>query len=498
VNLPNGIKDFFEPSVLHWLEHDVLPGYLRQRRWFASKDKAIDSVRLMNLDVFQLGANAILLSEISIKPDGTGERYQLPLALHVHGEPESRYVTQLKLADVQFAGGPADLTDGFALDFFPFGLLSATRNDTTIEIENGELLCLSSAGLKGLDVPPNAGIRRISAEQSNSSLIIDDQIIMKLIRRIMYGINPEVEMVRYLSEHRYANTPPLLGEVRRIDRDGRAYSMVVMQKFVPNQGDAWDYTLNFIKDHQNDLSDYAIFVAVTGKRLAQLHEVLAKPTEDDAFKPELASLLDTKRWSDGAIEQLQLAYAALTDMDVLDETAIRECNFVLAHRAKVLALIPRLAEMAVGSLMTRVHGDFHLGQVLVAGEDAFIIDFEGEPAKPLDIRRAKTSPIRDVAGLLRSLHYAASVSAMVPETFVDQMSSVFLNAYREIEHAAERRWVVDDRQEIALLYLFLLEKSAYEICYEAANRPTWLPIPLRGLAEIIPRALQLTSETKNV
>jgi maltose alpha-D-glucosyltransferase/alpha-amylase len=321
---------------------------------------------------------------------------------------------------------------------------------------------------------------------------------MKLIRRIMYGINPEVEMVRYLSEHRYANTPPLLGEVRRIDRDGRAYSMVVMQKFVPNQGDAWDYTLNFIKDHQNDLSDYAIFVAVTGKRLAQLHEVLAKPTEDDAFKPEPASLLDAKRWSDGAIEQLQLAYAALADMDVLDETAIRECNFVLAHRAKVLALIPRLAEMAVGSLMTRVHGDFHLGQVLVAGEDAFIIDFEGEPAKPLDIRRAKTSPIRDVAGLLRSLHYAASVSAMVPETFVDQMSSVFLNAYREIEHAAERRWVVDDRQEIALLYLFLLEKSAYEICYEAANRPTWLPIPLRGLAEIIPRALQHTSETKNV
>jgi maltose alpha-D-glucosyltransferase/alpha-amylase len=140
----------------------------------------------------------------------------------------------------------------------------------------------------------------------------------------------------------------------------------------------------------------------------------------------------------------------------------------------------------------RLHGDFHLGQVLVADSDAYIIDFEGEPAKPLAARRQKSSPLRDVAGLLRSFHYAVAAAQSPHVRFVPQMSEVFLAAYHAVESAATPRWL---HHEDALLDLFLLEKSAYEICYEAANRPAWLAIPLRGFAEIAARVLKIMPET---
>jgi maltose alpha-D-glucosyltransferase/alpha-amylase len=163
-----------------------------------------------------------------------------------------------------------------------------------------------------------------------------------------------------------------------------------------------------------------------------------------------------------------------------------------------------LAKAGEGSLLTRVHGDFHLGQVLVSREDAFIIDFEGEPSKPLPVRRAKSSPMRDVAGLIRSFHYAGAAARLshvsapsaVNEAaegplrrFVEEMTAQFLAAYRAVEVAASPRWVPDAKAESALLDLFLLEKSAYEICYEAANRPAWIAIPLGGFAEICRRLL---------
>jgi maltose alpha-D-glucosyltransferase/alpha-amylase len=175
---------------------------------------------------------------------------------------------------------------------------------------------------------------------------------------------------------------------------------------------------------------------------------------------------------------------------------------VLENRGKILGLLPDLAGAGAGTLATRVHGDFHLGQVLVSTGDAYIIDFEGEPSKRLEIRRSKTSPMRDVAGLLRSFHYAAaaqspagpakSQTAAALMRFVEEMSAQFLTAYRAVERNAEWRWVENEASETALLDLFLLEKSAYEICYEAANRPTWLGIPLRGFAEIAARVLNVT------
>jgi maltose alpha-D-glucosyltransferase/alpha-amylase len=315
----------------------------------------------------------------------------------------------------------------------------------------------------------------------------------------------------------------LLGEIARFDTEGGgSHSMIVAQAFVHNQGDAWQYTLNYLNrfvqdvgagrtktDESEQLAPYAVFARAIGTRLAELHALLAQPSADPAFNPVPAKPADVTAWIEGATHQLNTAFDMLATKELTGEAA-RDAEFVLKNRRRILAGLADLAKAGTGALLTRIHGDFHLGQVLVVREDAYIIDFEGEPAKPLPVRRAKSSPMRDVAGLLRSFHYAAAAARLshvsAPSTpgerseqplarFVTEMTSQFLGAYRKVETAAKPRWVETEAAETALLDLFLLEKSAYEICYEAANRPAWLAIPLRGFAEICGRVLHLTPET---
>jgi len=344
---------------------------------------------------------------------------------------------------------------------------------------------------------------------------------------VMPGINPEVEMVRYLTEHGYANTPPLLGEVTRTAADGTSHTMIVAQRFVHNQGDAWQWTLNYLNrysetigvssktsaDETDASANYAAFARAMGTRLAELHEVLAQPSTDAAFSPVIAEASDTQGWAEAAADQINLALETLTRVTSWPDAATQEAAaFILNNAQDILALPFNLARAGAGFLKTRIHGDFHLGQVLFATGDAHIIDFEGEPGKPLAVRRAKSSPLRDVAGLLRSFQYAAAAVRLsyaatpaqadtqdeaVFQRFVDDMSAHFLTAYKEVEARAEHRWVTNDAPANAMLDLFLLEKSAYEICYEAANRPAWLGIPLRGFAQIAARVLQLTQEVEH-
>jgi maltose alpha-D-glucosyltransferase/alpha-amylase len=259
------------------------------------------------------------------------------------------------------------------------------------------------------------------------------------------------------------------------------------------------------EDEADQLTGYTSFARTIGTRLAELHALLARPSPDPAFDPVPFSAADAKALGAGAATQLQAAFDSLAKIDEHpNEETARAAAFVLDNRARITKLLPTLANAATGTLATRIHGDFHLGQVLVGTGDAYIIDFEGEPAKKLEVRRAKSSPVRDVAGLLRSFHYAAAAAALGPATttgaaaaqplarFVEEVSAQFLAAYRTVERSAAPRWIEDEAAEAALLDLFLLEKSAYEICYEAANRPTWLAIPLRGFAEIAGRLLKPT------
>ena len=280
--------------------------------------------------------------------------------------------------------------------------------------------------LADIEVPPDAEIQRLSAEQSNSSLFVGDAAMLKILRRVTAGIHPEAEMSRYLTEAGYANTPPLLGEVVRVSDDGTPHTLMLMQGFVRNQGDAWGWTLDYlarvIEDltvidatpEQTDdaLAAYCSFAGTIGKRLAELHAVLSADTEDAAFAPTPITAQDAAAWATdirGQVRSCDAGHRARRHLD--GPRAEADADILRDGRTALTREIDRLAAAAVGTLMTRIHGDFHLGQVLVVQGDAFLIDFEGEPARPLAERRAKGSPLRDVAGAVRSFDYAAATAA---------------------------------------------------------------------------------------
>jgi maltose alpha-D-glucosyltransferase/alpha-amylase len=512
--LRHGLEDAVSAESRHMIEADALPAYLRKRRWFASKDQTITTARLARAERIAGRSMDVLFAEVEVELAHRTERYHLPLGIVWDGETNSALPQQLALARVRQTRRMGYLTDAFAVDAFPLGIIRALQEGIVRPVEGGEIHCLGTPAIAAIELGPNPEIRRLSAEQSNSSIIVGQQVIIKLIRRVMEGINPEVEMVRHLTNAGYANTPPLLGEVAMVGKEGSGHSIIVAQKFVQNQGDAWQYTLDYLarftetmavatprrEDEVDALSGLAAFIRAIGTRLAELHALLAHPSADAAFAPEAAGPETIADWAERARAQLRLAFEQLARAKVgaADEEALAT---VRGHEDALLAKVDELAAAGAGALLTRIHGDFHLGQVLVSHGDAFIIDFEGEPAKPLEVRRAKSSPLRDAAGLLRSLHYAAAANARAPERlanadvgalmarFVDDMTAQFLDAYRTVERGAAHRWVADEASEAALLDLFLLEKCAYEVCYEAANRPGWLGIPLHGLAHITRRVL---------
>ncbi|HEY1856552.1 putative maltokinase, partial [Acidocella sp.] len=514
-----GLSDVLEPVAKKILETEALPAYLKRRRWFASKDQEILSAKLVRGDKIPGRSLETMLAELEVQLSARSECYLLPLGLSWDGDTSSALPQQLALARVRQGRRMGYLTDAFAVDVFPLGVIRALRAATVVKVQGGEVICRPSPFLAQVELPDAPEVRRLAAEQSNSSIIVGQKIILKLIRRVMEGINPEVEMVRFLTAAGYANTPKLLGEVAMVREDGSGHSMILAQEFVQNQGDAWQYTQDVlarfietmglankdIHDEADQLSGYSVFARSVGTRLGELHALLARPTDDPAFAPEPADRAAAAAWGEAAAAQLSLAFDALQKSGPLptQETA-QIAAFILENRHDLLDLIPTLAAAGKGTLQTRIHGDFHLGQVLVSTGDVYIIDFEGEPAKKLDIRRAKTSPLHDVAGLLRSFDYAAAVAARAQPSslpasadaplgrFVREMSVQFLTSYRAVMQGTAPRSVPDDATEAALLDLFLLEKVAYEVCYEAANRPDWIGIPLRGFADIAARLLHIT------
>ncbi len=507
------VKELLGAAVRRELEQLVLPEYLPKRRWFASKGEAIESLRLGAIASLPEANGAVVMAEVEVGLAGRTERYALPLAGVEDVEGAGPLASQLALSRLRQVRRVGFLTDAFADDRLPAAVLHALQKGMSLATEDGEIRFLATARLAEVPLPEEPQIRRLSAEQSNSSLIYGEQIVLKIIRRINPGIHPEAEVTRYLTEAGFGNTAPLLGEVVRIGQDGTPHTLMLAQGFVRNQGDGWGWSQDWLhravdeaalteEAPEDAFAGYLAFAEALGRRLGELHAVLARPTDNPDFSPEPATEADRSAWARGALEQLDPALELLGRGGLAEDVAPLAAALV-AKRAALHEAAHRLAQSADGALKTRVHGDFHLGQVLVAQGDAVIVDFEGEPARSLDERRAKGSPLRDVAGLLRSLDYAASVAtaseasgaataapaerrAALFQRWQREASTAFLEAYRAVEHAAENPWVPAGA-EAALLDLFLLEKAAYEVRYEAANRPAWIGVPLRGLAALAER-----------
>jgi maltose alpha-D-glucosyltransferase/alpha-amylase len=514
----NSLKELLAEPILSVLEREVLPAYLPMRRWFAGKDQVLESSRIAQITEVPGIVPPVLLAEIEVSMRHGTDRYLLPFGFISEEAIESALPQQLALARVRRGRRVGFLTDAFALDSFARRMVELLADAARVPSpEGGGELQFNPVGLtEALRVPADAAVRRASAEQSNSALIVGGSIMLKLFRRVHAGAHPEAEMGRYLTERGYANIAPLLGEIARVGPDGASFTLGVAQSFIYNEGDAWSWTQNLLEravqeslvmpsgaplpEQSESIGRFERAAAMLGRRLGEMHAVLGSPSDDPAFAPRICGEAECQSWAAGVRAQLERMYEVLdarTQFDTEERPAVETLR---AARDRALQLPGELARAGIGSQAMRIHGDLHLGQALVAQGDVYFIDFEGEPARSLEQRRALGSPLRDVAGMLRSFDYAAAIitdaggagqdeaalarKRSIVERFRQSSGKAFLAGYQEASAVIVHQWAAAQSPR-DLLNLFLIEKAAYEVCYEAASRPALLHVPLRGLAQLI-------------
>lgn len=510
-------------ALLDTLAQDALPSWLARRRWFASKERRVDSARFDALT--PIPGEPFQYAEARVAVDGREERYVVPLASAWGSETPQPLFAQLALARVRRGHTVGLLTDAFALPSFAHGVLRQLRAGAAVPVAGGgRLEFRPEPDLARLDPGDAPGVRWFAAEQSNSSLVIGEAIVLKIVRKLATGVHPEAEMGRHLRRIGYRNVAPLVGEVVRIGADGAPHTVAILQEYVDNQGDAWTRSCDFLKRAIEELAlpaandadaaapsaepemidGYATFAGIVGKRLGELHAALAQPSDDAAFAPQRVSPARVDGWIGDALGWFERAAGLLAErLDTLEGQTRAAAELLVAQRAAVAEALRALVPRELDGCCIRIHGDFHLGQVLDVQGDALLIDFEGEPARPLEQRRAQSHPLRDVAGFLRSLSYASAAAQFTIEKapqqaaerkralferFGQAAADRFVAQYREALSAASREFV-EPRYADRLLALFLIEKASYELCYEAANRPDWLSVPANGLAALVARLI---------
>jgi maltose alpha-D-glucosyltransferase/alpha-amylase len=485
------------------LEHEVLPAYVAQRRWFQGKNATVRQVRLVAAAPVPGNAHDAVLAEVEIAAGEKTDRYALPMSIAWEDEGACPFEVPLAFARARRGRRVGLLTDGFASSRFVRAILVNLKGNARIPFGPGEV---RFDALPNVDVVANsdATIEWPGAEQTNSSCVVGRKAVIKLLRRIASGIHPEAEMGRVLTERGFTGIAPMLGEIVLGGENGETSTLAIVQSFVPNQGDGAAWTnelLTRIIDEQsvapedrNPFEPYQAFAHVLGRRTGEMHAVLARPSDHPDFAPEEANERTLQSWYQQAERQLRQAF------DVLRDYAGQErelASRLLERRDEILRAVQGLLAGNRGALRTRIHADLHLGQVLVAGSDVVIIDFEGEPLKPLSERRAKLSPMRDVAGMIRSFDYAAGIVGREGQLAAAGRGHVRAHSLRHaFRHLAEASFLAGYAEgrgrsltgkERSLIKAFAVEKAAYEIVYEATNRPDWVDIPLRGLAALVER-----------
>ena len=511
--LRRSLRELTDAPLRTVMEGELLPLYLAMRRWASARGHAIDHIHMT--EAITLGTQ-FLLCEIAAT---TGEReasYFLPLGIAWDTDNLPALPQQLALSRVRRGRLTGYLTDAFALPAFVAAMLKAMAEETRLPAREGEVIFRPADAFRTLELPPDAPIHWLSSEQSNSSLIVADKVVLKLIRQPHAGLHPEVEMTEFLTHRGARGIAPFLGEMLRMDPQGTPHTLAIMEGFIGNQGDAWSWTLGYLRGTATDLAlsgeeqvgmraEHVAFFRTLGQRLGGMHAILAQDSDNPAFTPERVGADDIAALAATIHEEVGRALDVLGgihDWPHAEDQA--RAAALLAGRDALLAQVSTLASAGVGTLRTRIHGDFHLGQVLVVENDAVIIDFEGQPLTPLAERRKKASPLRDVAGLLRSIAYVADTARLADSdttshpaaeqsaerateyvsAFHDEACRTFMEGWREgIGESATALGTEQARS--ALLHLFVMEKAAYEIRYEAANRPTWIGTPIAGLHQFL-------------
>jgi maltose alpha-D-glucosyltransferase/alpha-amylase len=529
--MPHGWSDLFRPPNLLQLESDVMTAFLPRQRWFGAKDQRVKTASVQARGEItrpaQDGAGPeTFMAEIveAQLARGGRQRYFLPLAtIWSSAETELRQgLIPNTLAELRQFRREGALVDALSQDGFTLAMMDAIQRDATVPLEGGEIRFRKTPIFDQVALPERLVVRRTGVEQSNSSVIFDDYGMLKIYRRLQPGPHPEIEMSRFLVERAgFANTPPLLATME-LALDGKdapqEHALGVLFGFIRNQGDGWtqalDYLTRYLDDallsggtRPSDLPDPDVFFLALARQLgirtAEMHRALAEQGHDDPdFAPEPIGTKDITEWR----RELEAAAA-----DMLSKLEREHAKFpvstqdladrLFALRDRLFYQIRTLIPDEVEAQKTRFHGDFHLGQVLVVKNDFFIVDFEGEPARPLAERRRKSSPLRDVAGMIRSFDYA-SVTAVrhlaearpaaeprmvqLAEAWRHRAVDGFRAAYRKTMRGCAS-YPVSKKQARMMVAFFTLEKAVYEASYELANRPGWVDIPLKGVLDILAR-----------
>ena len=535
------------------LLHSHLPAWLVRQRWFGAKTRPIQSVGVTQFaalpttstipaqaaaghtsaipDPNAIGS-ALLFIEV-VYEEGEPDTYQIPLALSSGRELDALSTSspQSIIATLTTPSGPAALHDATAREDLRQSLLRLVEDQTSVPL-NGQSSttsatlsgCTSSAftSVRGTDPMP---ARISSAEQSNTNIFYDGRMILKLFRRIQPGQNPDVEIGRFLTE--VAHFPRIATFLGEITSQGTKESTTtaMLQELIKNEGDGWEWTLEELARFYESVATcpppksigepatmltggvipeeakehaglYIEAAALLGRRTAELHLALATETHDEAFQAEPFTAEDLASDARRIDSQIHRTLDALRQgMSNLRDLTADDAATILSRRIELFGRAHAITTAIASGKRIRIHGDYHLGQVLRAKNDFVILDFEGEPARSLAERRRKQSPLKDVAGMLRSFSYAAysaldqqvqrrpdSQRSLEPwaKLWQNAMSSAFLSAYKQTT-AADPGLLPEAAQAEALLNAYLLEKALYELLYELNNRPAWVRIPLAGI-----------------
>jgi maltose alpha-D-glucosyltransferase/alpha-amylase len=514
--LRDGLDSAISQRNQRQIEADVLPQYFSRQRWFAGKDTAIASTAINLFARFEWQGSHHLLTFVDVTlRDGRQQRYFLPLSAR-WGEAQLRADAQIApftLAKLREGPRIGAIFDSATDESLGHGLVRAMAAGEDLEALGGKLRFSCSLEIRDLlaELPEGAPVRSVGVEQSNSAVIIGERILLKIYRQPESGVQPELEVGRYLTEEaHFDKSPALLGVVECMPENGQPTAIAAAFESIENQGDAWGIIVEGLSRHLQQvalnpaqLPEKLVYPLDLGGNIgfetARMHNAFAAATGDPAFIPEPVSEAHIARWIERARVQAEAAFDLLSRSGP-PAVGGSEIADLIDLRNEVVGCLEEFAAIPPAGRCIRVHGDYHLGQLLVNKTDVWIIDFEGEPHRPLAERREKTTPMRDVAGMLRSFDYAAwsaldRAAAIAPDqaaamrefalNWRDAATAEFLSSYFAAYAGEIRSTTLKSDQQ--LLDLFLLHKAFYEIAYEAANRPGWLSIPVRGVMELLRR-----------
>ncbi len=531
--------DIFKEKHLRQLEEDILPDYLRKCRWFGGKAELIQGVKVVE-NIAIDGGGGIRLVIVSVRyAAGGATSYFLPMSF-AQGKDADAILDNTPrsvIARVFIRDSEGIVYDGAYDPQVHNSLFSMIAQKKKIKETGSEFVGYSSRRLRTMledkKAPLASSVLRV--EQSNTSVLYENLFFLKVFRRLEEGMNPDAEIVRFLTEEkRFSSVPAFCGSIE-YRRAGQSPTVIcLLQACVPNEGDAWRFTLDRLEGYYENVlarrdeimscdippqaflgaqdvpfpyaceeyigGFYLEMIRLLGRRTGEMHLALSGERVNPDFSPEAFSTLYQRAvyqsmW--GLTRKVWQTFGKnLKRLPAeLQEEAVR----VFRMEKEVLACHKHILQKKYSAMKIRIHGDYHLGQVLFTGKDFMIIDFEGEPVRPLSERRLKRSALRDVAGMIRSFHYAAyggiflrssvrkqDIAALekAANIWYCRISAAFLESY--LNTIGNASFVPNKKEEFeSLLMVFILEKAVYELGYELNNRPDWVIIPLRGIQNIL-------------